>query len=329
VTLVASGESHPGHVALSYHAGQLAVLFVLPTEGDIEVVPFTARELLVSQMETQLSVTCDASGRTRPGRLRPAPAELTSSTPSQIDVGVMYTGAALCGVRPGEECADENSLRLLLSTWAMASSKYFTCSGIDARINLVAVTKLNYLETGDLDTDLARFNTPSKPPGSDVAEFRDVNDADVVLVLVERGGDYGLAEVFRTEYTVDQYKQIATGVSVAKVAFGHTLLHELGHTMGAGHQKKQGTGRYSYSHGNVIRGQSVDHYTLMAQGKGLRLTLFSGPDVVLGNKKTGSADKDNVRTLNETRALLESFQASDRTPTPAVPCKSSVTGVRP
>jgi len=320
VTLVASGESHPGHVALTYAAGQLAVLFALPTEGDIEVVPFSATDLLVSQMEKRLRVSCDATSRLRSGSPAGTASAMASNLPSQVDVGVMYTRAALCSLRPTQQCPDEEYLRLKVSSWAMSSSRYFTCSGINARLNVLALKNLSYRESGSLSTDLTRFNSSGAPPGADVAEFRTANDADVVLVLVAEGDNYGLAEVFTTGYSVDQFKQIATGVAVAKVAFGHTLLHEVGHIMGAGHQQGQGTGRYAYSHGNVMRSRSGNHYTLMAQGSGSRLTLFSGPDVPFGKESTGSPTIDNVRTINETRQLVEGFQVSNRTPTPAVPC---------
>ena len=320
VTLVATGESHPGHVALTYAAGQLAVLFALPTEGDIEVVPFSATDLLVSQMEKQLRVSCEASGRHRPPRPPRTTSPLASNQPSQIDIGVMYTDAALCRLRPTSECPNEQWLSVKLRTWAMLSSRYFTCSGINARLNVVAIKKVSYQESGSLTTDLTRFNSPEASPGTDVAQFRTANQADVVLVLVADGDNYGLAEVFTTDYTVDQFKQIATGVVIAQAAFGHTLVHEVGHILGAGHQQGHGTGRYAYSHGNVLRSRSGNHPTLMAQGRGSLVTLFTGPDVPFGKGSTGSPTIDNARTINETRQLVEGFQVSNRTPTPAVPC---------
>ena len=311
ITVVATGENHASHVTLTIEGGTLFASLALPGLGDVEVEPYSSNTLLVSQYSSRRAVTCRASGRTiaRPPALPPP----TNDQPTQIDVGVLYTTAVK---------DNEATLQQKLDTWATHSSKYLTCSGVNARVNVVKLMKLDFNETGKLTDDLAALNSPATPHGQKVLQFRKDNQADVVLVLVAVGDGSGIANIFDSE-TPGEFRDVATAVVVRGAAFGHVLLHELGHTMGGGHQPP-GHGRFSYSHGNVIDDKPHDHVTIMATGSGNRLPLFAGPNVQFGNGATGSKSRDIVRTLNETRAAIEGLQQSMRPPTPAVPCSTNL-----
>jgi hypothetical protein len=325
LSLIAEGQDRPAHVTLTYDDPALTVFIDLPQDGDVVIARYAddKSRLLSSQYAVQQASNCPS----RSQQVLPAPdavafeAARDSGRPSQIDVGVMYTRNALCTLPSGNGCDDEAYLEQLLKNWAFKASSHLSCSGINARVNLVKVAEIAHTETGTLANDLAAFKVTTAGAGAALKTFRVDNKADVVLVLVSAAQDaYGLAEVFDTT-TGAAFRDRATGVLVGVPAFGgFLLLHELGHTMGGGHQFKN-VGRYAYSRANEIATQQGTYYTLMGQSPAaFRIKLFAGPNVPLGSGHTGSSSRDNVRTLNETRGMVEQFQTGVLLNLPAVPC---------
>jgi hypothetical protein len=326
VSLIAEGLDQPAHVSLTYDAVGLTAYIDLPSDGDVLISRFADKKshLISNQYQEQEPLICPARSRRvlrAPDAVALDDDPLERTRASQIDVGVMYTRKALCNLPSGNGCDDEEYLRELLTQWAFKASSQLTCSGINARINLVNVGEINHTETGTLLGDLTAFEATATGSGAALKKFRIDNKADVVLVLVSAATDgSGIAEVFDTA-TGPEFVDLATGVLVGAQAFGgYLLLHELGHTMGGGHQHAD-VGRYEYSRANEIRTDQGTRYTLMAESPPAhRLKLFAGPKVQISGGHTGSSSRDNVRTLNETRGMVEAFQAGALLNLSAVPC---------
>jgi hypothetical protein len=332
LTVIATREGAPGRVYLTVDQGRFTGLFQLPNEGDLDITPYNGERLLISQYPRQLPLSCSATaGVSGAGKLTvPEVAAADADVVSQIDVGVLYTRDAVCGSAAGT-CAEEiKNLPGRLNDWAMNTSDVFTCSRINARVNVVGVQELAFEEKDTLSEDLKAFDDPTKSPGSDVRTFRHEKKADIVLVLVSKADkdiNLGLANVFDT--SAAKFAEVATGVALYGEALTHYVLtHELGHTMGAGHQWFEGTGRHWTSHGKKIELKSGYAYTIMAVGGNAdRIPFFSNPDVTVpgpGKKKSGTWFSDNAATLNGTRDDVEKFQGGVPTNRlPAIPCGST------
>src|SRR5690606_24907699 len=94
-----------------------------------------------------------------------------------------------------------------------------------------------------------------------------------------------------------------------------SLAHEFGHLMGQAHNQEDAAGRagaHSYSYGYRETSPS-GFFTIMAYPLGdaqLEIPHFANPSVRYQNRVTGTANADNVRSMNLTMPIVANFRAT-------------------
>ena len=157
-------------------------------------------------------------------------------------------------------------------------------------------------------------------------EYRDDANADIVCVLTDTGYSFGVVGIgyALTQSTAVYFANSAYNVcAIRAVAEGHTMTHEVGHNMGAGHSDRQasspGPQYYSYSSGYYFHVGSSGYGTVMSynsDGYGNTYALvpyFSTPNCTYNGVAVGDSSHDNARTLRNNFAMVAEFRGGAAT----------------
>ena len=253
---------------------------------------------------------------------------------SVIDLAVFYTPLA----RDTEGGADaiKDAIDLMVAT----ANTAYTNSGLNQRVSLVSVGEVAYTEE-QKELDYSRFRTPSDGYMDEVQVIRDRVAADIG-VLIRRDSDprfaYNAATPMTTVSVDFEYHAYAyVDIRSPDVIFAH----ELGHTMGARHDRYFACGfndgcrssafPYAFGYANQrafeqgasasTRWRTVMSYDNECTANGItcpRVLYFSSPDRtyagdpmgVAGFEPTDEQDgpSDVARALNRTRGYVEQFK---------------------
>ncbi len=238
-----------------------------------------------------------------------------------IDVAVVYTPAAREAV--GGRAAIEAAIDLMVAETNAA----YLASGVHQRVALAGRVEVQYVEAGDLGTDLHRLRTPSDGHMDDVHAWRDRVGADLVhLIFDAAGSQSGGIAVMPGVFSTSSHDQ-----------GGRTLAHELGHNMGLAHDRYQvhhGEGgvsahpAYGYVNqrafeagGEPSRWITIMAYSTQCSHAGFRcwgLDRFSNPHhrydgdplgVAFGAGASGvTGPSDTVAVLNATGAVVAAWR---------------------
>ena len=158
---------------------------------------------------------------------------------------------------------------------------------------------------------------------AEVKARRDQVGADVVTLLIDTGSAYGTTGIgysLESEEAFDWFGQYAYSVcSVRAVAQSHTMTHEIGHNMGAGHSDIQasnaGPQLYDYSSGYYFKvGERTCHTIMAYDSDGVtdvvydEIPFFSSPDHRCEGELVGDARHDNTRTLRNSYRAVAGFR---------------------
>ena len=174
-----------------------------------------------------------------------------------------------------------------------------------------------------------------------VRAARDEAKADLTAFISDgfRGDAFGggimLTQQYWNDESLETFKDMAyCAVSISAIPNRYTLLHELGHLMGAGHADSissilsPGPQLFDYSAGCYFRAGGVLYATVMTSEKdgfsdeeAIRLPFFSSPNYTMLVKdasgrlvdsgvKVGSASNDNTRTLLRTYPVVANFRVA-------------------
>jgi hypothetical protein len=203
--------------------------------------------------------------------------------------------------------------------------------------NLIYAYKTDYVETGNSLTDLRRMTFGYSGVTEwqdtlrymrDVRQKRDNVGADLVILLVARATSAGLGWQLSQEGGRPDY-----GYSLVAVHYANqlTLVHEIGHNMGAHHNRYQtsspGPGLWDFSAGwNWYGSDTKGYVSVMSYPsgypdgfRGTRVEYFSNPNIFHFGTSTGHYDLgDNARTMRQTKHTIASYR-SRPTPTPVDP----------
>ncbi len=203
-------------------------------------------------------------------------------------------------------------------------------SGLELNFRLAHAMRVDYSTTSDPD-DLFSEDLEALQRGrgafASVHQARNDHHADLVAMLIDHGSDSGYVGIGYQLTTTRGSPNFAFSVNAIRaVAIDDTLIHEVGHNMGADHAKDQayspGPGLFPYSAGWYFRGSTGTWYhTIMAyddDGYGNRYSsapLFSSPNQTHQGGVAGHAqDGDNVRTLNTTKTVVAAYRDSSTRP---------------
>jgi peptidyl-Asp metalloendopeptidase len=232
---------------------------------------------------------------------------------SMIDVLVVYDAAAASAV------GGTSAMTALINTAIAESNTGYGNGGVTQRIRLVHAEQVTYNETGfDWETTLDRLRGTSDGYMDNVHTLRDTYGADEVVLLVNDHAFCGLAYMMTS--LSNSFKTQSFAVVDQSCATGYySFAHEMGHNMGAHHDRYVAAedGLYSYSHGYIA--PSHAWRTIMAYGDGCssctRINYWSNPDNTYGGVATGvnylaGNSADNRRTLNNSAFTVANFRAS-------------------
>ncbi|TCT24002.1 M12 family metallo-peptidase [Thiobaca trueperi] len=269
--------------------------------------------------------------------------DASADTPATIDLMIVYTPAARQWAN-----SSATSIQHVIDQTMQRNQLALDNSQLGITMNLVHTAEINYTESGDSGTDLYRltFHAEYDPWGmegtprymEEVHAWRDTYGADVVSLLARVEDTGGLGWQLNTE---QGWQQLAFNLNRVQQAHNtYTVIHEIGHNMGAHHHKAQnfqpGPGLYSYSGGWRWTGQDSARYcSIMTYESGsyfsdgrdhVRVPYFSSPNISYQGVATGQAtDGDNARTLMNTKATVAAYRVSSATPPPAVPSDLTAT----
>lgn len=231
---------------------------------------------------------------------------LTAGPIPEVRLLVLYSDAAASAVYFPE---DEIQLALVETNLA------FDDSHIRLRVTPAHFEQVSVVDNGSIGTTVyvQQLLDPTDGILDGVHSLRDAYYADIVVLVVENssgGAGYTLDHVSAT------FAPMAFAVvGRASTNVDFTLSHELGHIMGARHQRAGSpppAEPYTYNFGFA---HVPEWRTIMAVGaaNGMPINLFSNPDVAYDGTPTGIASTDpmaadNHRALANTAAVVASFR---------------------
>ena len=230
---------------------------------------------------------------------------------TQIDVLVAYTSDARSAA--GGSSVIENQIDLAVAE----TNQGYINSGITQRIRLVHKVEVAYSETGfGWDVTLNRLQGTTDGYMDNIHALRDAYQADLVVLIVNASDYCGLGYLMQT--VSPSFAAYAFCLVSRTCATGYySFAHEMGHNMGAHHDRATGgVGAYEYSHGYQAPDKAFR--TVMAyncNGGCQRINYWSNPSVNYNGQPTGVLytapnSADNRLTLNNTVSTVANFRAS-------------------
>jgi hypothetical protein len=241
-----------------------------------------------------------------------------ADTGAYIDVMVAYTAAA----RSAQGGA--SAMASLINLAVSETNTAYANSGINQRIRLVHSVEVSYTETGDMGTDLSRLRATADGYMDNVHTLRNTYKADLVSLFVANGGSAcGIAYVMSsvsTGFAPNGFSVVDKDCATGNYSFGH----ELGHNMGARHDRyvdNTDNSPYTYNHGYYYtpgKWRTVMAYNNGCSAAGVsctRINYWSNPNkfyngVAMGVSSTSTSAADNRLTLNNTAYTVANFRAS-------------------
>ncbi len=348
VTLVVNDDKVTGNVN-----AQGSVYWIRPWQNDLHLIaktnpsafplggyrnPPNATILSASQSSSKSSSTPPPQSPSLPPQSRNSSPNSTTDSPVQrigdsvkppvtIDVMVVYTPAV---AKVSFDIVSEICLAVEETNTAYLNS------GIDQQLRLVHTQQVDYTESGSHFTDLKKLTyqkdqtQDSQGLVDEVHSLRDSHHADLVSLWVEGGNNYtcGVGWVLLPNSTHREKYGFTVVERYCASAPAYSFTHELGHNMGATHDKYATsfgvgggiTGAYEYSHGyvHITEDSSPSWRTIMASDKECidqgvecpRIPYFSNPQRVYEATTVGNSGTNNSLTLNQTVTMVARFRAS-------------------
>jgi hypothetical protein len=234
---------------------------------------------------------------------------------SLIDVMIVYTPSSRVTVGGTE------AIEALIESYFEYTDMVHEQSGVAFRFRLVHAQEVDYVESGNSLTDLARLRAIGDGFMDEVHPLRDQFGADLVS-LINTSGSAGVG------YTMQELSPAfecsafsAIGAVTDPIPGGLVFAHETGHNMGCNHNNFPGAppGVFCYSFG--YRTPDEQWRTIMSSSPGAFVDVFSSPNLEIDGQPLGVAGDgcppdaaDNVRSLNEAAATVAGFRPA------TVPC---------
>jgi hypothetical protein len=279
-----------------------------------------------------------------------AAAATTATASNTVDLVIGYT-PGFVGYYGGDSQAQTR-----LNNMVDITNEAYVNSGVDARVRLVKTLQVSYADNTSNDSALEAltgFKAPSTQTSPDPAfsalrAARDQYGADLVSLVrrfqTPENDGCGIAWLIGGgQSPIDSsdeffgYSVVSDGKDAGTDGKNYycreeTLAHELGHNMGAQHDRAtaQGTdgtlssdeyGRYPYSFGYKTTSTTGNFYTIMAYGDSGQTSyrIFSNPrSTFCGGLLCGIDNQaDNARTLSQTIPTIAAFRATTQADPPA------------
>ena len=183
----------------------------------------------------------------------------------------------------------------------------FASSGLgNVKLRLVHNEQVEYDETGAEHFDHLYRMVDAKPGFTKVRALRNDKRADVVALIVEDPTGCGLS----TRVAADADEAFVV-VHHSCAALTYSLVHEIGHIIGARHDRAldKNTSPFPYGHGFVNGTKWRDIMSYKASCNGCpRLPFFSNPTITIRGEPGGAIDTDNARVILEQAERVARFR---------------------
>jgi hypothetical protein len=200
-------------------------------------------------------------------------------------------------------------------------------SNLDLTFTVVHSLASDYTsQTVTSSTSLSSDLTALRTGADELAEAhtaRDTYGADVVAMMIDHGSAYGYVGLgYNLIYWQGDASSAFTVSAIRSVDLTNTLVHEIGHNLGAQHPKalagSPGPNPYldnEYSAGWFFEGTNgTKYHTVMGYNYNngnyySPAPLFSSPLLTYQGTAAGSAaDADNVRLIDQTKAVIANYR---------------------
>lgn len=272
-----------------------------------------------------------------PTSMFPATTPLASAEPDPTAIDVMIVWTPRARTHAGGAAAMEDLARLMVAEANVA----FANSGIEYTLRLVHAQEVDYEETEYPAQDLINLGCPAPPqhvppevceysgPLDAVHRLRNRYAADMISMIIWNPDacEAGIAfSGVRDDAMYYPYIQMGHGafsvVDVDYATTGATFAHEIGHNLGAAHERGEAYNRWPYSRYaaahvqiGVFRTIMAEPFTCGSQGCP-RLLYFSNPEVTVTidgvTYPTGSDSprrpENNARVINEVATVAVNFR---------------------
>lgn len=308
-------EAPHGRVQFVYNDGALLATVDLGDGGLFAIESDPSGAQVVRELDRAAFLPCGAEGaqeiacRAPAGTAHAARSAAPRGGTPQLDVLVLYTSDVAQAQGGGASGMQDFALSAILSTNVSLSE-----SLTGARANLVAAVQVDYAETGDLYTDIARLKDGSDGFLDQAQALREQYAADLVCLLVESGNASGIGYLLTSPSGSPDfgYSVVMRSAAVYNLSFAH----ELGHNLGCHHDREHATSGYlACSYGYRFFGtDGVQYRTVMSYSPGQRIPRYSNPDVSYAGSPTGVADgqsgsADNAKTIRATAGIVSQYSA--------------------
>ncbi len=312
-----------GEMTLTSVAGRTAATITLPS-GLYQIEPGPGGEERLVEMDETALHYCNGgvSPHIDGGGLPRSIAGKAAAAASTVDVLVLYTHPVL--LRMGSL----DAVRVAAQTSIDMANSTYQNSQINLQVRLAALEELPSFTAEDDGDPGKELDALRVDPN--VAALRAKFNADLVSLFVEKMDDAcGIAYVMQKESVGLGFSAFAYSVVLSSCDF-LTLAHEMGHNMGCAHDPDnayltpdQTSFPYSFGHGVDFEFYTVMAYPSVCPKGCPPIANFSNPGVLHNGIPTGIPNqRDNHRTIENTRALVADFSSAAAPAGPLPPCHS-------
>ncbi|MBN8741655.1 MAG: hypothetical protein BGP24_17415 [Lysobacterales bacterium 69-70] len=196
----------------------------------------------------------------------------------------------------------------LINLAVAESNQGYANSGVQITMELAAKSQVTYTETGNFDTDLARYRGTADGYMDAIHTQRNSVTADVAVLIVNNTAYCGLASAIGASASTafaEVYWDCATGY--------YSFAHEIGHLQSARHDPANDPTNTPYAYGHGFQSTAGGWRTIMAYACSsvtcTRINYWSNPNKTYGGRAMGTTNRnDNARVLNNTRATVGAFR---------------------
>lgn len=242
-----------------------------------------------------------------PGLLFTLLALATPARSAEIDLLVVYTPSL------ENNYGGYDGVEALVRASVESSNISFENSNIDIELRLVGLRKIDYDEDDeDMGVDLDHLRDLDGVI-DETRTWRNEVGADIIYMF--RSDSYSIDHIGKAWILEDEQgeESYAYGVISGQYALSDLVLqHEIGHNLGAAHDPDNTTsgGIFSYSYGHRFKVSSSTYRSVMAYAPGSEINYFSSPNLKYQGSATGTAQRDNARTLRNTAATVASYRGT-------------------
>jgi hypothetical protein len=324
VVLVASDDRLTGHISLDGES-----FAIRPLADGTQVLDRVDLTQLPDELPPIEPTRKAPTGQVVAGKSSSLPLLTASDGIDEIRLLVLYTPAA------GDALVDPGSaiqLAVTLTNLALANSL------VSTPIVLAGMAEIDFGTTDIwMGSELIQLTKPDDGIADEAHVLRDELEADVVMLVSDSRGACGISNLL-LDLSIDSAENAFSITHHSCMGSAYTFTHELGHTLGAGHDRQAGcVGLFPFSCGYKHEGFLDLWRTVMAYPcNGVtcpRILNFSNPDVTYLRDPTGvsgdsSVATDNAKTIAIAVPTVASFRGPSIVPLDVTATENLFDGVR-